>query len=178
MFFFTYRYFGASNIIFLTSNIILLASTSYSTLLHHTPRFYIILLAPSTQHPSSSLQRHLPHNYPQPTCTEWRHSPRDGGRSGEVSRSELPRKQCYGASSARVPAKTGQKRKKVSRWLGAYTTITPRFFAGCEITCDGDEGRRRVRPRLAERAGTRPKRGRSEQRVTRSVEATQRESSV
>ena len=142
--FFFYLSLFCCNIIFLTSNIIFLASTSYSslqtpysTLLHHIPRFYIIFHAPSTQHPSSSLQRHLPrrylpHNYPQPTCTVWRHSPRDGWRSGEVSRAELPRKQCYGASSARVPAKTEKKRKKVSRWLGAYTTITPRFFAGCK----------------------------------------------
>ena len=52
-FFFNFRYFGANT----TSHIIFLASTSYSSLQHHTPRFNIILLA-STSY--STLLHHTP----------------------------------------------------------------------------------------------------------------------
>ena len=103
------------NIKLLTSPSYSSLQTSYSTLhiklhaSHQTPR-NIKLHAPSTQHPSSSLQRH--HHQTAPTTNEHRVDTitRDGWRSGKVSRAELPRKQCHGASSAGVPAKTeGEK---------------------------------------------------------------------
>ena len=124
------------------SNIIFLASTSYSSLQHHTPRFHIIFLA-------STLYSSLPHTpsiklatTPPPPQLP---TPSDGTTHNQRAPcGDIPRE--MEGDAARVPAKTQpwfvigesfppktrEEEEEVSRWLGAYTPITPWFFAGCK----------------------------------------------
>ena len=92
-----------------------MVQTSYSSHQHHTPRFkhqtprfYIIYHAPSTQHPSSSLQRHLPHNYPhieRAPCGHDLHE-RDGGAAWP--RRDFPPK---------------RRRKKKRHWYAGFPAL-------------------------------------------------------
>ena len=110
-------------------NIILLTSTSYSSL-----QTSYSTLPPHNTH--QARYNGIPSNhYPQPACTVWSRSLRDGWRSGEVSRAGLPRKPCYGARSAGVSRqKTPRGKEEEERfplfWI-APEEYPPRFFAGC-----------------------------------------------
>ena len=105
---------------------------------HHTPRFYIIFHAPSTQHPSSSLQRHLPRNYQPSNGTIERASCGDipRGMDGEAAR--FPARNSR-ANSAMVrdrrefPPKPGKKRKNTPHCSEVpLEQHLPRFFSGCK----------------------------------------------
>ena len=81
---------------------------------HHTPRFYIICHAPSTQHPSSSLQRHPI----KQTALASKRAPcghnnlhgMDGERRGFPR--GTPAKAVHGARTARFPAKRDQRERR------------------------------------------------------------------
>ena len=132
-------------------NIKLLTSPSYSSLQtsyptpHQTPHFTSnstlhIKLHASHQTPRSlhttpiKLATTLHHQTtPQPTSTVWTRYPRDGWRSGKVSRAELPPKQCHGASSAGVPAKRAKGGRTLPIVSDSSGRLSPWYFlSGCK----------------------------------------------
>ena len=129
-------------------NIIFLASTSYSSLQHHIPRFNIILHAPTSY---SSLPPHNIHqaryNATSPTTTHIKRAP-----CGDIPRG-------MDGDAVRFPARDSRANRALvrdRREFPAKTTASegkppaPQPPVEKPI-CRGDERRRRVRPRLAER---------------------------
>ena len=159
-------------------NIILHASTSYSTLLHHTPRFYIILQhltsystfphrAPRSRNTSSIKLATTPPPSQLPTTNVHRVPTFPAGWM-EKRRSFPPRTPAQTVPWCEIgesfPPKDAKRAKRGRRFCGEK--VTGKSLAahppGADVkktTCHVDEGRRRVRPRLAERAGTHPKKG-------------------